>query len=142
MVQIYGGGGVWVNFPDGWFRPPTFMERIVKPWEDVVSFSVPREVPAPETPPPEAFLQWGKASQFQNNNFRDKASFGGGGTTDDDDDENDEVLAFHETGRNTSDKRIENPEDPDQFVIVAQIDSMTLDGPGGKKYKFTFSNPG
>jgi hypothetical protein len=116
-------------------------EALVDPWVNVTSFSTPRQIPVPDAPLPEAFLQWGNASQFLfNDDFRNAAG-GGGFNKDNDDEDADKVLQFTETGRSTSDKRVENPDDPDQFVVVARIDAMTFDGPGGSKYSFTFSNP-
>lgn len=114
-------------------------EGLVRQFVSVDSFRTPR-VPA-EPPPvePEAFIRWGGPSAFSyDDSFRDIANGGVSFHTDDDDDEAPEV-SYTETGRSTSDVRVENPDDPDQFVIVQKVNSMSLSASGGRKIKLQFS---
>lgn len=114
-------------------------EGLVRQFVAIDSFRTPR-VPA-EPPPvePEAFIRWGGPSAFSyDDSFRDIANGGVRFDTDDDPDEDPE-LVYSETGRSTTDVRVENPDDPDQFVIVQKVQSMSLSGPGGRKIKFQFS---
>jgi hypothetical protein len=124
----------------------TVMERVIRPWVDVVSY--PRVVVVPPIEIlPEVFLQWGGPSQFVvegSESFREVAKTPGLTLGDDDDDDEEELIfTYNESGRNTSEKRIENPDDPDQYVMVEVIDEITFDHPTQKaKVVFKLNNSG
>lgn len=129
-MSLFGGN----PFPD--------MADIVRPWVDVISYSTPRTLPPPAEVLPEAFLRWGGPSQFNfSDSFRDKANNPFGFHTKDEPNDENVVYQFTETGRNTSQVRVENPDDPDQFVIVEQINAIEFSGPKGVVYSFRFANP-
>lgn len=140
--NLHGPGNTHPNYIQNRipFLTPITMESLVRPFVGVFSFSTPRVAPEPAPVEPEAFLRWGGPSAFSfDDSFRDVASGGVSFHTDDDD--NDDVEEqYSETGRSTSDVKVENPDDPDQFVIVQQIQSMAFSGPGGRKIRFQFSN--
>ena len=46
-----------------------------------------------------------------------------------------------ETGRWTSTVRVENPDDPDQYVMVERIDRLRLQDDSGQEHDWTFNNP-
>lgn len=117
------------------------VENWVRPFVSIESFRTPRVPLAPPPVEPEAFIRFGGQSHFTfNDTFREVA---GGGTIikPDDDPDGDKEVVYSETGRSTHDKRVENPDDPDQFVVVKVIDSMKFNGPGARKISFQFSNP-
>lgn len=114
-------------------------EEIVRPFVSVESFSK-RRVVVEVREEPEAFLAWGQPSQFSfEDNFRDLANTGRRFKVDDPDDE-DNVEKFTETGRDVTEVRVENPDDPDQFVIVERIDKINFNAPGGRKIQFILKN--
>jgi hypothetical protein len=45
-----------------------------------------------------------------------------------------------EKKRETSEKRVENPNDPDQFVMVERVDKLTTSGVNGQKTNTEFKN--
>lgn len=51
-----------------------------------------------------------------------------------------QVLEFTEVQRNVSEKRIENPDDPEDFVDVEVIDDITFAGPDGIFRRFILKN--
>ncbi len=52
------------------------------------------------------------------------------------------TLEFTEIKRNVTPVRVENPDDPEQFVMVERIDDITFDGPDGIDRKFILTgNP-
>lgn len=121
-------------------NPPT-MEDIVRPFIPVLSFSTPRVPPEPIPEQPEAFIEWGGPSVFSyEDSFRALATSGIGFHVDDPGDQGIPTVTYTETGRLTTDKRIENPEDADQFVIVQRIDRIAFQGPGGGQVEFILNN--
>lgn len=133
-------GGVGYNLRG--LVPPS-MEEIVRPFVPIESFSTPRVPPTPTPPEPEAFLRWGQASAFQfESSFRDKATRGIGFRVGDGGDEEFPPVTYTETGRDTSLLRVENPDDPDQFVEVERIDAISFRGPNGRDTIFRLRNPG
>lgn len=135
------------ELPPGYYFTPNGLrgstdfsfESLVRPFTSVFSFSTPRLPPEPAVQEPEAFIEWGGPSVFSfDDTFRELA---GAGTAKKDDDDNEPPEEhWTENGRSTSDVRVENPDDPDQFVIVQQIDSIGFTGPGGRRAQFQFSN--
>lgn len=130
--RVFGGGGVWATF--------TIME-LFRPFVSIESFRTPRIPPDPILPEPESFIEWGGPSAFTfDDSFRDLATSGNSFRVNDDKDTN-KTIVYTERGRSTSDKRIENPEDSDQFVIVKRINSISFTGAGGAIVEFQLSNP-
>lgn len=112
---------------------PLRMEQIVRPFVDVLSFRAERRQPPVIEDLPEAFIEWGGPSQFEfDNSFRNVANSGRSFRVNDDGDDPDPGTSWSEAGRTTSDVRVENPEDPEQYVIVQRIDSISFNTPGGK----------
>lgn len=137
------------KLPPGYYYTPTGLrggpnvqlEDMLRQFTSIFSFSTPRVPPEPVIEEPEAFIEWGGPSVFSfDDSFRDAANGITQRTDDDDDPENE--LTYSETGRSTSDLRVENPDSPDQFVIVQRIESISFNGPGGKRVRFQLSNPG
>jgi hypothetical protein len=62
---------------------------------------------------------------------------------DDQDPPEKETLVFEEqpTLRKTEDVRVENPDDPEQYVIVQRITSWTVQGPDGICRQFNMHPP-
>lgn len=110
------------------------MESLVRPWTPVVSTPKPRPVAPPEEENPEAFIEWGAPSEFNtDDSFRDAASSPGFSV--DDSEEPERVrLTFQEEGRNWTDFRVENPEDPGQYAIVRRVVEIAFRGPNGEQY--------
>lgn len=133
-MPISGSGGYKFRNAD--------MADIVQPWVPVTSFSTPRVVAPPPEALPVAFIRVGAASVFDyDSSFVAKATRGIGFRTQDSGDDGDvPVGIYNETGRLTSDVRVENPDDPDQFVVVKRIDRIQFDAPGGGKVEFRFNN--
>jgi len=94
----------------------------------------------------EAQVRWGKASDFVQALKGEKflpsiqiinwPDFPG----DDKDDEEEPVIDWHELARTTSDVRVENPDDSDQYVIVQRVETITFQTPEGKRIRFNFKN--
>jgi hypothetical protein len=92
-----------------------------------------------------ADLRWGKPSKFN-------VLAGGGGSVDNidyvlnggggDDEPPPEVpvLEYTEIDKSTSDHRIENPDDPEQYVIVRRRAWSLFEGPEGVLVRFTYNN--
>lgn len=106
-------------------------------------------VPVPEE---EAEIRWGKASQFQwsvSNPDRiiNNTIIQPGPPPDEDDDEDiEETIEYEETDRTTETVRVSNPDDPEQYVEVERILTITFQGPNAgasgeiKQYhKFTLN---
>ena len=51
------------------------------------------------------------------------------------------TIEFTELERETDEVRVENPDDPEQFVMVARITSITFDGPDGICRRFNLKPP-
>lgn len=105
-------------------------QEMVKRWTDyyaVTAFSRPRPVVAEDLDLPEAFLQWGEASDFGiEEPFRDQVSF--------------RFNVIDEVERETSTVRVGCPDDPNQFVDVERTDSITFRGGGINNLKLNFNN--
>jgi hypothetical protein len=94
----------------------------------------------------EAQVRWGKASKFVQALKGEKflpsiqiinwPDFPG----DDKDDEEEPVIDWHELARTTSDVRVENPDDSEQYVIVQRVETITFQTPEGKRIRFNFKN--
>ncbi|MBB2841263.1 UNVERIFIED_ORG: hypothetical protein GGE64_005045 [Rhizobium etli] len=94
----------------------------------------------------EAQVRWGKASDFvqalsgrkflpsiQIINWPD---FPGN----DEDEEEEPVIDWHELARTTSDVRVENPDDSEQYVIVQRVETITFQTPEGERIRLNFKN--
>lgn len=94
----------------------------------------------------EAQVRWGKASDFvqalsgrkflpsiQIINWPD---FPGN----DEDEEEEPVIDWEEIARTTSDVRVENPDDSDQYVIVQRVETITFQTPEGERIRLKFKN--
>jgi hypothetical protein len=46
-----------------------------------------------------------------------------------------------EKKRETSEKRVENPDDPEQYVMVERVDKLKVNGVNGQKTNYEFKNP-
>lgn len=122
-------------------RIPVSMDQIIQPWVPITSFPVPRVI-TPVEVLPVAFVRVGLPSQFGfDDSFRQKALNGIGFHLSDGDGDNVPTGIYTETGRLTSELRVENPEDADQFVIVQRIERIQFDAPGGGKVEFRLKNP-
>lgn len=110
------------------------METAVRPWVEITSLPVPREPKAPNIVRPEAFIEWGGPSDFKFDTFRSDAKNIGFNTDDDDDKPKRVRYTFSEEGRNWKDVRVENPDDPDQFIIARDATRLALNGPNGEQF--------
>ncbi|MBB2698970.1 UNVERIFIED_ORG: hypothetical protein GGI66_003647 [Rhizobium esperanzae] len=94
----------------------------------------------------EAEVRWGKASDFVSALTGRKylpvisiinwPDFPGN----DEDDKEEPVIDWQELARTTSDVRVENPDDSDQYVIVQRVETITFQTPEGKRIRFIFNN--
>ncbi len=51
------------------------------------------------------------------------------------------ILEYDEIDRIETIVRVENPDDPDQFVMVARIDNILFQGPNGEYHQFNYTHP-
>ena len=51
------------------------------------------------------------------------------------------TLVFNEIDRKVTPVRVENPDDPEQFVMVERIDNITFKGPDGIDRQFVLNPP-
>lgn len=109
----------------------------VRPWVDVTSFPVPREAKAPDIVRPDAFIEWGGPSEFAFDTFRADARNIGFNEKDDDKKPKRVRYGFNEDGRGWKDVRVENPQDPDQYVIARDATALSLSGPHGEQFLAT-----
>lgn len=126
----------------GWrWSSPASMSDIVRPWVPVTSFTMPRVV-TPIEVQPIAFVRVGQPSTFDfDDSFRHKATQGIGFRVNDGDDPAPITDVYTEMGRVTSDVRVENPDDADQFVVVERIDKITFRAPhSANLVQFVFRN--
>lgn len=100
-----------------------------------------------------ALLCWGEPSEFLLSSFGSAPS--GGGLTvqwdadnDGKDDDNKDVSLcdaeadeYQEVCRETRKIRVENPNDPNQYVIVERALAITLQSPAGTLVRFNFNYP-
>lgn len=115
------------------------MEQIIRPFQDVMSFSEVREPRVPPLDLPEAFIEWGKSSEFSTDTFRSDAGSVGFNTKDDDEEPERVRYSFSEEGRTFRDIRVENPQDPDQYIILRQATSIAFGGPEGAQFTLHLS---
>lgn len=106
----------------------------VRPWVDITSFPVPREPRAPDIVRPEAFIEWGGPSEFAFDTFRSDAKDIQFSNEDDKNKPKRVRWSFNEEGRGWKDVRVENPQDPDQYVIARDATSLALSGPNGEQF--------
>lgn len=124
-------------------------EKIVRPFElvSVLAADQPPQVDA--DPEAETEVRFGKASQFSYSvdNPDDQLDSGGIEIRDNDADpqEDDQqpsgALIYREVRRAAFPIRIENPDDPDQYVIVSRIYAIVFDGPDGRQRTFILDHP-
>lgn len=131
------------------------LESVVRPFVTVESQPIQRIFRRPEPAEPQpATLEWGDGSRFVfPPQVQNPTSGGDDGTTrgpiidwpDEFGGEDEQVAqwTWTEVSRETSDFRVENPEDPEQFLIVQRIDKMTMaDSKSGDTVLLVFRNPG
>lgn len=107
----------------------------------------------PRVPPdqvlPEATIRWGKPSDFSVEEYKDFVE-GEGFSVRVEDDEPEperERIKLQEEGRTWVDHRVENPDDPEQYVILRTAATWAISappiivwrGPVGKRQKYTVS---
>lgn len=124
-----------------------FLERAVRPYQ---IYDVTPEAPAkPKRLLPghdtEAYIEWGTTSNFSSSSDNEDPvdSKKQGGTTGfevvpEEDEEFDNT--FTESSRDTEEIRVENPDDPDAYVMVERITMITFSQKKGKEIKFKFAN--
>lgn len=135
------------------WAPGGGMENIVRSFVEIDSQPINRIFRRPDPTPsaPEALICWGESSQFvfpPQTVAPPSDPAGGGGITvnwPEDDGELQDIPPLRmltEVSRVTSDKRIENPQDPEQYVIVQRIDELVMvDSIDGESITFIFDNP-
>ena len=103
---------------------------------------------APDMVLPEAYIRWGQAPDFDIEEFQAALDQFGFEVEDTDDDEPErERIQIAEEGRSWVDYRIENPDDPEVYIIarLATRVAMTIPridvwaGPVGRRVKYTVS---
>jgi hypothetical protein len=114
----------------------TPMEALIRPFTPVISTPKPRVPTPPVEEQPEAFIEWGEPSEFNtDDSFREAAS--NPGFSVDDEEPTERVRqVFNEEGRNWTDFRVENPEDPGQYAIVRRVVEIAFRGPNGEQYLY------
>lgn len=115
------------------------LERLVRDWEEVRSTPTAlREPRAPEIQHPDAYIEWGKPSEFASSTFRSDA--GSVGANVDDDEEPERVRwVFSEEGRGFRDYLVESEEEPDAYIVLRCATSMAFSGPNGEQFRITMS---
>lgn len=104
--------------------------RLVRTWQLVESIvTEPREPRVPDLVRPEAFIEWGAASEFGSDTFRSDAGNPGGGG--DDEEPERQRWTFSEVGRGWRDYKVTAIDDPDSYIIQRQATAMQFQGPGG-----------
>jgi hypothetical protein len=124
------------------------MERITRPFAVVESEPFNRLLPGADADydPPEAIITWGASSQFiippiTSATLPDESDGRGVDVTlPDDGGSGTPVVTWNEIARTTSDLRVENPEDPEQYVIIRRIESMTFEVSTGVQVRMRFRN--
>lgn len=112
------------------YRPVGPMTDIVRPFLEARSTPKPRELSLPAGDEPEAYIEWGGPSQFEVDNFEEAADQHFGFRVEDTPADDIPEFVYRELGRRVTEVRVENPDDPDQFVIVERIDEILFDGKG------------
>lgn len=111
------------------------LERVVRPWVDVASTpKAPREPVVPDVVRPEAFIEWGAASEFASDTFRSDAKNVGFKVNDNDEPERVRHV-FSEEGRTWTDFKVISPIDPDSYIIERMATQLALNGPGGDQFR-------
>jgi len=104
------------------------LEQIVRPFQSALAIGTRRVIVVPLDPPDdEASISWGVAGELpeaiatENPVTDGDPEAGGIGY---------QIKSCNDTlqekARNTEDVRVENPDDPDQYVIIARVKSMTF----------------
>jgi hypothetical protein len=131
MGNTFGGGYDFRGTDTS--RGSTFLARLLarKPTEDQGA---------------EAHVRWGKASRFvvQMKGERFLPSIQIVNWPDfpknDEDEDEQPVIDWFEVSRETSDVRVENPDDSDQYVIVQRVEKITFQTPKGELIRLNFNN--
>jgi hypothetical protein len=114
------------------------LELLVRPFVSIDSTPKPREPSIPPVVDPQAFIRWGAKSTFTTNDFREESQGMGFGV--DDEGPPDRLRhVYSEEGRDWRDSRVENPSDPDQYVIVRDTLRIAFRGPDGAQFTFNLS---
>lgn len=113
-----------------------FMESIIRPFTTVVSTPKPRPMTPPVEDQPEAFIEWGAPSEFEDNSFRDVASTPGFQV----EDPPSANLILVEQARTYTDFKFTNPEDDSQFVILRKTDEIAFSDNQGRQHRMAFDN--
>ena len=94
----------------------------------------------------EAHVRWGKASSFvaalRGRQFLPSVQIVNWPDFPDneDDDKEQPVKDWFELSRETSDVRVENPDDSEQYVIVQRVEKITFQTPEGERIRLNFKN--
>lgn len=120
--------------------------RFGDPFDTEAALQKLREARPVEDPDAEANLRWGAASDFSSVSPSGRfVPYPYGAVNyppdpDEDDEEDERIEDWDEEKRTTSTKRIENPDDADQYVIVEVIDSIVFKRPNNIKVRLNLSN--
>jgi hypothetical protein len=125
------------------------MERAVRPFVEIDSAPINRIFRRPDPPPEqlEATITWGASSQFilPPQSVTQPETGGPIRINWPQEEEEEEVpgpWTWTEVSRETSNFRVENPDDPSQYLIVQRIDRMTMsDSRDGETVILVFRNP-
>jgi hypothetical protein len=139
------------NFTGASFYSGPQMERIVRPF--VVIDSKPYDPPAPRQPLPGendlAFISWGAPSRFITPQLTQPVTsssrFGSGGFRvtwpEDEKPQKSEVNRIYaEISRTVDTIKVENPDDPEQYVMIERIDEIEFRAPDGSTATFKLNN--
>lgn len=104
------------------------LEQLVRPFQTPISIATIRVVAKDlSTPKSDAIIQWGQAGTLPSPTEETKTPTGGISW------KVDECSAnLNEHSRKTDNVRVENPDDPSQYVVVQRINSISFDKKGSK----------
>lgn len=106
------------------------LERIIRPFQTGDAFTARRLPPTeqPGEPQEDVVVDWGTTISSNYNVWEIQNGLIGGN------------VQLTEQSRVTSTQRIENPDDPDQFVEVERIEKLVLASDQGHQLNFTLNN--
>ncbi len=92
----------------------------------------------------EAYIEWGQTANFnassEDNDPVENQEWRTEFEVLPKDEEKKEDITFTEQSRNEEEIRVENPDDPDSYVMVKRITEITFKGKKGGTYKFVLNN--
>lgn len=127
--------------------PFNAFEKIARSFVEISSRPKPEQRIPPDLVLPEAHIRWGKAADYDIEDFQSEIQSRGFSVTDGGEEADRKRVQISEEGRTWTDWRVENPDDPDQYVILRTVNDWASSappitlwaGPAGDRRKYEVS---